>query len=79
MDALRSGALAGAVLDVHEIQPLGSTDELFSLPNLLLTPHLAGITATSLRTMSVMAAEEMLRIVAGQPPLHPVNLPFPGA
>jgi len=72
--ALREGRLGGAALDVHDVQPLDGSEALFALPNVLLTPHLAGITATSLRAMSMLAAQETLRIVSGEPPLHRVEL-----
>ncbi|WP_027578068.1 NAD(P)-dependent oxidoreductase [Bradyrhizobium sp. Ai1a-2] len=71
--ALRSGKLAGAALDVFDVQPLPPDDALFDCPNLLLTPHTAGITATSGRAMAVGSAEEMLRILRGEQPLNLVN------
>ncbi|HET8728272.1 MAG TPA: NAD(P)-dependent oxidoreductase [Alphaproteobacteria bacterium] len=71
--ALRDGAIAGAALDVFETQPLLPDDDLFKSQRLLLTPHVAGITATSMRNMSIGAAEEMLRILRGERPLNLVN------
>jgi D-3-phosphoglycerate dehydrogenase len=71
--ALRSGAIAGAALDVFDKQPLSPDDPLFECPNLLLTPHIAGISATSSRAMSVGAVEEMLRILRGERPSNLVN------
>ena len=73
IDALRSEKIAGAALDVFDVQPLPPDDALFGCPNLLLTPHTAGITATSGRTMAVGSAEEMLRILRGEKPLNLVN------
>jgi D-3-phosphoglycerate dehydrogenase len=73
VDALQSGKLAGAALDVFDVQPLPPNEVLFDCPNLLLTPHIAGITATSSRAMAVGAAEEMLRILRGEQPLNLVN------
>ena len=75
IDALASRAIGGAALDVHDIQPLPADNPLFACPNLLLTPHVAGITASSGRAMSIGAAEEMLRILRGE---RPVNLVNPG-
>jgi D-3-phosphoglycerate dehydrogenase / 2-oxoglutarate reductase len=73
LDALRSGRIAGAALDVFDVQPLPANDPLFETPRLLLTPHTAGITATSGRGMAVGAAEEMLRILRGEAPRNLVN------
>ena len=77
--ALRSGRMAGAALDVFDVQPLPPDDVLFDCPNLLLTPHTAGITATSSRAMAVGSAEEMLRILRGEPPLNLVNPAYKAA
>ncbi len=52
---------------------------LQACPNLLLTPHTAGITATSSRAMAVGAAEEMLRILRGEAPLNLVNPAYKAA
>jgi D-3-phosphoglycerate dehydrogenase / 2-oxoglutarate reductase len=79
IDALRSGKIAGATLDVFDVQPLPPDDALFGCPNLLLTPHTAGITATSGRTMAVGSAEEMLRILRGEQPLNLVNPDYKAA
>ncbi len=73
IDALNARAIGGAALDVHDVQPLPPESRLFACPNLLLTPHVAGITATSGRAMSVGAADEMLRILRGERPLNFVN------
>jgi D-3-phosphoglycerate dehydrogenase / 2-oxoglutarate reductase len=73
IDALRSGRIGGAALDVFDVQPLPPDNALFDCPNLLLTPHTAGITATSSRAMAVGSAEEMLRILRGEAPFNLVN------
>jgi len=73
LDALRANRIAGAALDVFDVQPLPANDPLFESPRLLLTPHTAGITATSGRAMAVGAAEEMLRILRGEQPRNLVN------
>ena len=77
--ALKSGRIGGAALDVFDVQPLPPDDALFECPNLLLTPHTAGITATSGRAMAVGSAEEMLRILRGEPPLNLVNPAYKAA
>ena len=73
MEALREHRIAGAALDVFDRQPLPPDDPLFECPNLLLTPHVAAITSTSMRAMSIGAAEEMLRILRGERPRNLVN------
>src|ERR1044072_5946514 len=73
IEALKSHKIGGAALDVFDVQPLPSNDALFDCPNLLLTPHTAGITATSGRAMAVGSAEEMLRILRGERPRNPVK------
>ncbi|MDB5636021.1 MAG: hydroxyacid dehydrogenase [Bradyrhizobium sp.] len=73
VEALKARRIAGAVLDVFEEQPLASDSVLFGCPNLLLTPHVAAITASSSRAMSVGAAKEMVRILRGERPTNPVN------
>ncbi|MCJ2112619.1 hydroxyacid dehydrogenase [Methylobacterium sp. E-025] len=71
--ALNAGRLGGAALDVFEHQPLAPDHPLHACPNLLLTPHVAGTTATSLRAMGLGAVEEMLRILSGERPRNLVN------
>ena len=73
LDALDRGAIAGAALDVHDVQPLKPDDAVFACPNLLLTPHIAAMTTTSSRVMSVGSVEEMLRILRGEDPVNFVN------
>jgi D-3-phosphoglycerate dehydrogenase / 2-oxoglutarate reductase len=73
IEALNSNRIAGAALDVFDVQPLPADSALFNYPNLLLTPHAAAITASSSRAMSVGAAEEMVRILRGERPLNLVN------
>ena len=73
VEALDQGRIAGAGLDVYDNHPLPADSPLLESPRLLLTPHIAAITATSLRAMSVGAAEEMVRIIQGRPPVNFVN------
>ena len=49
--ALQDGRLSFAGLDVHETEPLPADYPLKTLPNVILTPHVAGVTADSFRTM----------------------------
>lgn len=70
-DALRSGHLAGAALDVQAREPLPPDDPLWDLPRLLITPHVA-----SLPTPDVVAAqllENLRRARRGEPLLRTVD------
>jgi D-3-phosphoglycerate dehydrogenase len=71
--ALARGHLWGAALDVFDIQPLPADHPLFTLPNVMLTPHVAGITEDSMLRMGQGTADEVLRILGGQLPLNFCN------
>jgi D-3-phosphoglycerate dehydrogenase len=71
--ALREGRLGGAALDVHDKQPLTGAEPAFDAPNLLLTPHVAGITDTSMRAMSEGAIATLLALLRGERPANVVN------
>ena len=71
IEALRSGQLGEATLDVFEKEPLPAGHPLWSLPNVLITPHLASITVPALAARDV--AESIRRVRQGLPPLHEVD------
>ncbi len=73
LDALRAGRLGGAAMDVHDKQPLTGDEPAFQAPNLLLTPHVAGITDTSMRAMSEGAITTLLALLRGERPANVVN------
>jgi D-3-phosphoglycerate dehydrogenase len=73
VEALKEERIAGAMLDVYEHYRLEPGHPLFSLPNAVLTPHLAGMTQESRRRMGAAAAEETLRMLAGERPHNFVN------
>jgi D-3-phosphoglycerate dehydrogenase / 2-oxoglutarate reductase len=73
IEALRARRIAGAMLDVYEHYRLEPGHPLFALDNVVLTPHLAGMTIESRSRMSEAAAEEMLRMLTGEPPRNFVN------
>lgn len=67
------GQLAGAGLDVVVHEPIGAQHPLAGLPNVILTPHVAGVTEEAMRRMAQGAAEDVLRVLRGERPNHPVN------
>lgn len=71
--ALRHGRLRGASLDVFATQPLPDLHPLRELDNVLITPHVGGITEESTAAMSVGTAKQLLQLMAGQRPTHLVN------
>lgn len=74
--ALAEGRILGAALDVFSTQPLPPDHPYLKLPNVLITPHMAGITEESMERMGVGAAEDALRVLGGG---LPVNLRNPEA
>jgi len=65
--ALREGWIAGAGLDVTEEEPLPSDSPLFSMPNVILTPHISGNSAHYDARLAVLFAENLKRYRSGQP------------
>jgi (S)-sulfolactate dehydrogenase len=58
--ALKSGALGGAVLDVFDAEPLPAAPHFADCPNLILTPHVAGVTAEANERVSFLIADKLL-------------------
>lgn len=63
--ALRCGALGGAALDVFGEEPLPAAPHFRDCPNLLLTPHIAGVTAESNERVSALVAAKVLEALRG--------------
>ena len=59
-NALKSGALGGAALDVFDAEPLPAAPHFAGCPNLVLTPHVAGVTAEANERVSFLIAEKVL-------------------
>ena len=72
VDALRSGHLGGAYLDVFETEPLPAESPLWSMPNVLLTPHASDNIVGWPRRFAELFADNLERWRAGEPLLNPV-------
>jgi len=73
IEALQEKRIAGAMLDVYEHYRLEPGHPLLSLENAVLTPHLSGMTQESRKRMGTAAAEDTLRMLAGERPRNFVN------
>lgn len=71
--ALREGRLGGAALDVHDVQPIPENLYPEKPERLLLTPHIAGITQSSMQRMSAGSVDEVLLLLQGKPFINLVN------
>jgi phosphoglycerate dehydrogenase-like enzyme len=65
--ALRAGSLAGAGLDVFEVEPLPPTSPLWELPNVIITPHSSGTSSGNFHRASEIFVDNLRRYVRGEP------------
>ena len=73
-EALESGQLAGAALDVFWNEPADPDDPLLSHPNVIVTPHIAGDTEEVERRLAELAAGNIRRVARGAPPEYVVGV-----
>jgi phosphoglycerate dehydrogenase-like enzyme len=71
-EALASGRLRGAGLDVFAKEPAEKPNPLFGLPNVVLMPHIAWLTPETLQRSMAVAIENCRRVMAGEQLLHRV-------
>jgi D-3-phosphoglycerate dehydrogenase len=71
--ALRNGGLAGAALDTFAEEPLSAESPLRAMPNVVLSPHVAGQTAEAVVKVGLAAADAILDELAGRRPAHVYN------
>ncbi|HSB68744.1 MAG TPA: hydroxyacid dehydrogenase [Candidatus Methylomirabilis sp.] len=72
-EAIKGGRIGGAGLDVIVDEPLQANHPLAGLPNVILTPHMAGVTEEAMMRMAQNAAEDVVRVLRGERPKYPVN------
>ena len=73
LDALESGAIRGAGLDVFAVEPIPDDHPLLDVDTVVLTPHLAGITEEAMRRMSTQAAANVRTVYEGRVPRSTLN------
>lgn len=75
IEALRSGQVASAGLDVYEEEPLPADSELRRLPNVVLTPHLGASTAEAQEGVGLQVAQSVVEVLQGGMARNAVNMP----
>jgi D-3-phosphoglycerate dehydrogenase len=73
VEALRAGRIAGAGLDVWDKEPPAASHPLLSLPNVIASPHTAGMTHEARANMGRIAAEQLITTLDGKRPPRIVN------
>lgn len=74
-EAIVSKKVAGAALDVYENEPQ-TQSPLFTLPEVIVTPHLGASTEEAQVNVAIDVAHEIVRVLHGEPVLNAVNIPF---
>jgi len=74
VDALDSGHLAGAALDVLAVEPLAKDSPLVGRDNVILTPHTAFYSIEALEELQTKCASDVARVLLGEAPVYPVKM-----
>lgn len=72
--ALKENLIAGAALDVFAAEPPAENNELFSLDNVIMSPHMAALSEEAIINMSTMVANDVVKILEGGMAENVVNL-----
>ena len=70
---MKSGSIAGAGLDVTDPEPLPVSHELWSMPNVIITPHTSAASSSGSPDYLVFLRENLRRYVNGEPMLNVVD------
>ena len=72
-DACKDGRLGGYAADVLEHEPIEPPHPFQDVDNIIITPHIASRTFESVERQALMSTENLLRVLAGEPPLAQAN------
>jgi D-3-phosphoglycerate dehydrogenase len=72
VEALKSGQLSGAAVDVFDVEPPPADHPLFALSNVIVTPHMGGSTDKATDKMGMMAVQNVISVLKSGLPLNPV-------
>ena len=72
-EALKSGQIFAAAIDVTEVEPISPDDPLLTLDNVIITPHIGSASFTTRKNMALIAAENLLAGLHGETPPNCVN------
>lgn len=73
VEALETGEIAGAGLDVFESEPIGKTNKLLQMDQVIATPHCAWYSEEAISTLQRKVAEEVVNVLSGNRPFHCTN------
>ena len=73
LEAVRSNRIAGAAVDVLPVEPPAGDDPILSEERIIVTPHIAWASSEAARDVRVRGAEDVVRVLRGEPPRYPCN------
>ena len=73
IEALRSGHISAAALDVFEVEPLKPDNPLLGIDNVILTPHLGASSLEAMQRMATQVAQGVIDVLEGREPSNRVT------